>query len=107
MRKLIVAITFMLACFVAGAQSHSHWHVGIRTHYSYPRGFYERPHAYYYYPSIDCYYDSVTGEYVYYEGGEWVTSYMLPWRYRDYNIRTAPRRQITVNATFFKRHHRH
>lgn len=42
---------------------------------------------YYYLPDIDCYYDVPSSMFIYVKNRRWIRSRLLPYQYRNYNLR--------------------
>ena len=58
---------------------------------------------YYYIPDIDAYYDVPNQEYVYFDGGRWITSRVLPPRYHDFDLYHA--HKVVINDARPWEHH--
>ena len=86
MKKQIILIAMMMVTsfgYVAKAQVSLQVNIGTQPLWG-PTGY---DHAsYYYLPDIDAYYDVQSQQYVYLEGGTWVTRPNLPPQYASYDL---------------------
>lgn len=86
MKKIIFILTILIsgfACKIATAQLHVTVNIGAQPIWG-PSGY---DYAeYYYMPDIDTYYYVPGRKYVYLEGGRWITSTAVPYRYRSYDF---------------------
>jgi len=88
MKKTILIVTLLLSGFIfqgASAQVRVSFNVNIASQPIWgPTGY---DHVeYYYMPDIDIFYNVPRHQYVYEEGGRWIFTTSLPYRYRDYDF---------------------
>ena len=105
MKKIILlaAITFTAAVFTnTSAQVRLNVNINIDSQPDWgPVGY---DHAdYYYMPDIQTYYYVPTRKFIYLSGGNWLFSYNLPSRYRNYDLYTGYK--VVVNEPRAYRHY--
>jgi hypothetical protein len=86
MKKQIILIAIILMAgfgYTAHAQVTVGVNIGLQPLWG-PVGYDQA--SYYYLPDIDVYYDVVHAQYVYFEGGRWITRHSLPPRYAGYDL---------------------
>jgi len=88
MKKIIFAAAFLLGCLsfqASNAQLRINLNLNLGSQPEWgPTGY---DHAeYYYFPDIDTYYYVPNHQYVYFEGGRWIQSPVLPGRYRNFDL---------------------
>ena len=95
MKKQLLLIAVIAATsfsYNAGAQVSVHVNLGVQPVWG-PTGYdYVN---YYYIPDIDAYYDVPNQQYVYFEGGRWVTRRNLPDRYHNFDLYGA--HKVVIN----------
>jgi len=88
MKKLIFAAALLLGCLsfkISDAQLRVNLNLNIGSQPEWGPVGYE--HAeYYYFPDIDTYYYVPNHQYVYFNGGQWITAPVLPGRYRNFDV---------------------
>jgi hypothetical protein len=88
MKKIIIcaALALSATCFKeAAAQIRFNVHVNIGSQPVWGPVGYDYA-EYYYLPDIETYYYVPTHQFIYLNGGRWVFSRSLPYRYRNYNL---------------------
>ena len=96
MKKTILILTFIAAVFIsskATAQISVSFNVGIQPIWG-PTGY--DYVDYYYLPDIGVYYYVPQHQYVYLDGGTWVTASSLPNRYASFDLYNA--HKVVINA---------
>lgn len=86
MKKILLISTVLFGSLLyqrASAQVSVHINVGVQPAWG-PVGY--DYVEYYYLPDIEAYYYVPRHEFVYLEGGRWIYSSRLPYRYRDYDL---------------------
>src|ERR1051325_4113049 len=106
MKKRIIWFLAVISCFFLSVytegQVRVNFNIGLQPLWG-PVGY--DYVEYYYLPDIDVYYNVPRHEYVYYDGGRWVTTVSLPPRYHDYDLYTGYK--VVVNEREPYLHHEH
>jgi hypothetical protein len=102
MKKLVLMAVLLLGLGVRGevnAQVGVNVNIGQQPAWG-PRGY---DYAeYYYLPNVDAYYYVPQRQFIYRDGGRWVTAYGLPARYRDYDLYMAPKYVINEPRPYLR-----
>lgn len=104
MKRLLIILSFLgLAAILPSCKTESQvrLHVGVNIGSQPPWGPQGYSYVeYYYLPAIDVYYHVTTRQFVYMQGGEWVTSYYLPPWCSHYDLYSAQKVVINESAPY-------
>jgi len=104
MKKLIVFAMLGIAAISATpatAQLSVNINIGAQPDWG-PRGY--NYVDYYYLPEVESYYYVPTRQFIYYNGGNWVHTRILPHRYRNYDLHKGRKVVINGNRPYLRHH---